>query len=65
MLAAARDLLDRHGYADVSIGQAASRRCTPAGHYRRRPSKRNLVVDVVAHLLGTEPATYVTPITFP
>ncbi|MBF6068787.1 TetR/AcrR family transcriptional regulator [Nocardia farcinica] len=56
VLAAARDLLDQHGYADVSIGQVAARAGVhrPAV-YRRWPSKRHLVVDVVADVLGTEP----------
>ncbi|BAD58564.1 putative transcriptional regulator [Nocardia farcinica IFM 10152] len=56
MLAAARGLLDQHGYADVSIGQVAARAGVhrPA-IYRRWPSKRHPVVDVVADVLGTEP----------
>ncbi len=54
--AAARELLDENGYADLSIGQVAARAGLhrPA-IYRRWPSKRHLVVDVVADLLGLQP----------
>jgi AcrR family transcriptional regulator len=56
VLAAARELLDDTGYADLSIGQVAARAGIhrPA-IYRRWPSKRHLVVDVVADLLGLHP----------
>ncbi|MEV6432697.1 TetR/AcrR family transcriptional regulator [Nocardia sp. NPDC051463] len=56
VLAAARELLDETGYADLSIGQIATRAGIhrPA-IYRRWPSKRHLVVDVVADLLGLQP----------
>ncbi|MFQ6326487.1 TetR/AcrR family transcriptional regulator [Nocardia sp. CWNU-33] len=56
VLAAARELLDETGYADLSIGQIATRAGIhrPA-IYRRWPSKRHLVVDVVADLLGRQP----------
>lgn len=56
VLAAARDLLDEHGYAELSIGQVAIRAGLhrPA-IYRRWPSKRHLVIDVVAEQLGLEP----------
>ncbi|MFE7802954.1 TetR/AcrR family transcriptional regulator [Nocardia sp. NPDC057440] len=56
VLAAARELLDETGYADLSIGQIATRAGIhrPA-IYRRWPSKRHLVVDVVADLLGLHP----------
>ncbi|WP_433198528.1 TetR/AcrR family transcriptional regulator [Nocardia sp. CA-107356] len=56
ILAAARDLLDENGYAELSIGRVASRAGLhrPA-IYRRWPSKRHLVVDVVADLLGLQP----------
>jgi len=56
VLAAARDLLDENGYAELSIGQVAIRAGLhrPA-IYRRWPSKRHLVIDVVAEQLGLEP----------
>jgi AcrR family transcriptional regulator len=56
VLAAARDLLDENGYVELSIGQVAARAGLhrPA-IYRRWPSKRHLVVDVVADLLGLQP----------
>ncbi|MGW4767941.1 TetR/AcrR family transcriptional regulator [Nocardia sp. NPDC004278] len=56
ILAAARELLDENGYAELSIGRVASRAGLhrPA-IYRRWPSKRHLVVDVVADLLGLQP----------
>jgi AcrR family transcriptional regulator len=56
VLDAARELLDEVGYADLSIGQVAGRAGLhrPA-IYRRWPSKRHLVVDVVAGLLGLRP----------
>ncbi|WP_040789997.1 TetR/AcrR family transcriptional regulator [Nocardia paucivorans] len=56
VLAAARQLLDTDGYTDLSIGQVAA---VAGVHrpaiYRRWPSKRHLVVDVVADLLGVTP----------
>lgn len=56
VLTAARELLDENGYAELSIGQVAARAGLhrPA-IYRRWPSKRHLVVDVVADLLGLQP----------
>ncbi|NUP28072.1 MAG: TetR/AcrR family transcriptional regulator, partial [Nocardia sp.] len=56
VLSAARNLLDTEGYAGLTIGQVAA---TAGIHrpaiYRRWPSKRHLVVAVVADLLGLEP----------
>ncbi|MEV5836361.1 TetR/AcrR family transcriptional regulator [Nocardia sp. NPDC052112] len=56
VLAATRELLGENGYAEMSIGQVAARAGLhrPA-IYRRWPSKRHLVVDVVADLLGLQP----------
>ena len=56
VLAAARELLDENGYAELTIGQVAAKAGLhrPA-IYRRWPSKRHLVVDVVADLLGLQP----------
>ncbi|WP_327110477.1 TetR/AcrR family transcriptional regulator [Nocardia sp. NBC_01730] len=56
VLIAAREVLDEVGYADLSIGRVAARAGLhrPA-IYRRWPSKRHLVVDVVADLLGLQP----------
>ncbi|MFC9474907.1 TetR/AcrR family transcriptional regulator [Nocardia sp. NPDC056952] len=56
VLAATRQLLDDNGYAELSIGAVATRSGIhrPA-IYRRWPSKRHLVVAVVADLLGVRP----------
>ncbi|MFI8972016.1 TetR/AcrR family transcriptional regulator [Nocardia asteroides] len=56
VLAATREVLDDNGYAELSIGEVASRSGIhrPA-IYRRWPSKRHLVVAVVADLLGVRP----------
>lgn len=56
VLAAAREVLDDNGYAELSIGEVATRSGVhrPA-IYRRWPSKRHLVVAVVADMLGTQP----------
>ncbi|MFI2476264.1 TetR/AcrR family transcriptional regulator [Nocardia xishanensis] len=56
VLIAARELLNENGYADLSIGGVATRSGIhrPA-IYRRWPSKRHLVVAVVADLLGLRP----------
>ncbi|WP_431957757.1 TetR/AcrR family transcriptional regulator [Nocardia lijiangensis] len=56
VLTAARELLDENGYAELSIGGVAARSGVhrPA-IYRRWPSKRHLVVAVVADLLGLRP----------
>lgn len=56
VLTAARAVLDAEGYAGMTIGRVA----TESGiHrpaiYRRWPSKRHLVVEIVADLLGLEP----------
>lgn len=55
VLAATTALLDEVGYADLTIGQVAARsgRHRPA-IYRRWPSKRHLVVDAVAGMLGLD-----------
>ncbi|WP_328387296.1 TetR/AcrR family transcriptional regulator [Nocardia sp. NBC_00416] len=56
VLAAARALLDAKGYAGLTIGQvAAEAGIHRPAIYRRWPSKRHLVVDIVADLLGLEP----------
>lgn len=56
VLGATLELLDEVGYADLSIGQVASRAGVhrPAV-YRRWPSKRHLVVDTVVSQLGAAP----------
>ncbi|MET8774323.1 TetR/AcrR family transcriptional regulator [Nocardia sp. NPDC050713] len=56
VLTAARELLDENGYAELTIGGVATRSGIhrPA-IYRRWPSKRHLVVAVVADLLGLRP----------
>ncbi|MEV0058883.1 TetR/AcrR family transcriptional regulator [Nocardia sp. NPDC050718] len=56
VLAATREVLDDNGYADLSIGEVATRSGIhrPA-IYRRWPSKRHLVVAVVADALGVRP----------
>lgn len=56
VLAAARAVLDAEGYARMTIGRVATESGVhrPA-IYRRWPSKRHLVVDIVADLLGLEP----------
>jgi len=56
VLAATTALLDEVGYADLTIGQVAMRsgQHRPA-IYRRWPSKRHLVVDAVAGMLGLDP----------
>ncbi|MFE7718836.1 TetR/AcrR family transcriptional regulator [Nocardia rhizosphaerihabitans] len=56
VLAATRQVLDDNGYAGLSIGEVATRSGIhrPA-IYRRWPSKRHLVVAVVAELLGVRP----------
>ncbi|WP_435591465.1 TetR/AcrR family transcriptional regulator [Nocardia sp. bgisy118] len=56
VLIAARELLSENGYAELSIGGVATRSGIhrPA-IYRRWPSKRHLVVAVVADLLGLRP----------
>lgn len=60
VLAAARSLLDSAGYAGLTIGQvAADAGIHRPAIYRRWPSKRHLVVEVVADLLGLDP----TPVT--
>ncbi|WP_158886635.1 TetR/AcrR family transcriptional regulator [Amycolatopsis anabasis] len=56
VLAATRDLLDEGGYADLSIGRVAARaEVHRPAIYRRWPSKRHLVVDAVAAMLGLDP----------
>jgi AcrR family transcriptional regulator len=56
VIAAALELLAEKGYAELSIGSVASRAGIhrPA-IYRRWPSKRHLVVDVVAGQIGIHP----------
>lgn len=56
VLAATRQVLEDNGYAELSIGAVAARSGIhrPA-IYRRWPSKRHLVVAVVADLLGVRP----------
>ena len=56
VLGATLELLGELGYADLSIGQVASRAGVhrPAV-YRRWPSKRHLIVDAVFHELGVAP----------
>ncbi|MFE3444141.1 TetR/AcrR family transcriptional regulator [Nocardia sp. NPDC059180] len=56
VLVATREVLDDTGYAELSIGRVAARSGIhrPA-IYRRWPSKRHLVVAVVAELLGLHP----------
>lgn len=56
VIAAAVELLAEKGYAELSIGSVASRAGVhrPA-MYRRWPSKRHLVVDVVVRQIGTHP----------
>lgn len=56
VLGATLELLDEVGYADLSIGQVASRAGVhrPAV-YRRWPSKRHLIVDTVVSELGDAP----------
>ncbi|WP_342800075.1 TetR/AcrR family transcriptional regulator [Nocardia sp. No.11] len=56
VLAATREVLADGGYAEMSIGEVATRSGVhrPA-IYRRWPSKRHLVVAVVAEMLGVRP----------
>jgi AcrR family transcriptional regulator len=56
VIAATLELLAEKGYAELSIGSVASRAGIhrPA-IYRRWPSKRHLVVDVVAGQIGIHP----------
>lgn len=56
VLGATLELLGELGYADLSIGQVASRAGVhrPAV-YRRWPSKRHLIVDAVVRELGVAP----------
>ena len=49
-------LLDRDGYAELSIGQVARTAGVPrSAIYRRWPSKRHLVLDALAETIGVHP----------